>query len=154
MPPIKLQTAVLSRKALDLGDLIVRGDKKVSVNLTRSTTEATHEQSIEGAGTLTVVVHDPKRGLLRSNIVKRKSPLVLDKVEYRLVRVARQGDQVTLVFEETAVNILRDYDSPKKANRDNTTRAQFVESLVREPKDYRIPFWCPERNVRQPIAGP
>jgi hypothetical protein len=155
VPPIKLQTAQPSAaRTLDLGDLVITGDRGVKANLSRATTSAVHENTIEGAGTVTIVVRDPGRGLLRSYIVKTKATLMLDAVRYVLVRVAREGNQLTLIFEEAAVNILRQYDSPKKANRDNTSRAAFVESLVREPKEYTIPFWCPERNAKQPIAGP
>jgi hypothetical protein len=59
---------------------------------------------------------------------------------------------MTLTFEETAVYWLRQYDNRKKAERDTTTRAQFIRSMVREVSQVRIPFECPEVNVRQPIA--
>lgn len=151
-PKIRLQVAKPPSKPLALGDLVLHGDKGVKVNLTSATTEAIHEQTIEGASTVTITVRDPQRGLLRSNLVKTKATMTLDRVQYRLVKVSRDGNQVTLIFEETAVNVLREYDKPRKANRANTTRAQFVESLVKEPKTHIIPFRCPERKIKQPIA--
>lgn len=151
-PAVKLQVATAPAQPLELQNLRLEGDKNVVAALNRAMTSATQEATMEGASTVVITVRDPARGLLRSNIVKTKSTLVLDKVQYRLVRVARDGNQLTLTFEETAVNILREYDEPRKANRDNTTRAQFVQTLVREPKEFAIPFRCPELNERQAIA--
>ena len=151
-PVVKLQVAQTPARPLELQDLRLQGDNKVVAALNRAMTSATQDTSMEGASTVVLTVRDPARGLLRSNLVKNKSTLVLDRVQYRLVRVARDGNQLTLTFEETAVNILRDYDEPRKANRDTTTRAQFVQTLVREPKEFVIPFKCPELNERQAIA--
>ena len=132
--------------------MILRGEKRLTVNLKSLITEATHEQTIEGASTLTIVVRDADRGLLRSSLVKTRSMMWLDGIWYSLVKVSRQGNAVTLLFEETAVSLLRRYQRPKKANRANTTRAQFVRSLVREVRESNIPFRIPEVNERQPIA--
>jgi hypothetical protein len=151
-PVVKLQVAQTPAKPLELQDLRLQGDNKVVAALNRAMTSATQDTSMEGASTVVLTVRDPARGLLRSNLVKNKSTLVLDRVQYRLVRVARDGNQLTLTFEETAVNVLREFDSPRKANRANTTRAQFVKTLVQEPKEFVIPFRCPELNEKQAIA--
>lgn len=111
-----------------------------------------HEQTIEGASTVTVKISDPNRSVLRSSIVKQRSTVSIDYVDYALVKVSRAGDDLTLTFEELAVNYLRRYDQPRKAARDTVTRAQFVKSLVDEVKQAHIPFRCPELNVRQPVA--
>lgn len=139
-------------QSLDV-ELVLVGEKGARINLSGVRTEATLESTIEGASTLTVVVHDYKRTILRSQVVKTAATIEFDGVLYRLVKVAHAENLLTLTLEELAVAILRTYDSPKKANRDSVTRAKFVESLVREPKDYMIPFMCPERDVRQPIAS-
>lgn len=137
---------------LDVDRMILRGEKRLTVNLKSLIVEGTHEQTIEGASTLTIVVRDADRGLLRSSLVKTRSMMWLDGIWYSLVKVSRQGNAVTLLFEETAVSLLRRYQRPKKANRANTTRAQFVRSLVREVRESTIPFRIPEVNERQPIA--
>lgn len=149
--PIKLRAAAGTGQ-FTLSDLTLHGDNNATANLTPATTQVVHEQTLEGASTVTITVRDPTRGLLRSNLVKTKSTLTLDRVQYRLVKVARAGNQLTLTFEETAVNVLREHKGPIKANRATTTRAQFVQSLVREPKDFFVPFRCPELNRPQPIA--
>lgn len=156
-PLVKLQAAQAPGKPLEQQDLRLHGDKNVVAALNRAMTGATQEQTLEGANTIVITVRDPARGLLRSNIVKTRATLTFDRVQYRLVRVGREGNGLTLTFEETAVNVLRDYDDPRKANRDNTTRAQFVRTLVQEPattgtQRFQIPFRCPELNERQAIA--
>jgi hypothetical protein len=72
-----------------------------------------------------------------------------------LVKVSHTDDEITLIFEETAMNLLRQekYSKPKKAARDNTTRAQFIRGMVAEVTERRIHFECPELTQRQPIAG-
>lgn len=151
-PVVKLQVAQTPARPLELQDLRLQGDTKVAVALNRAMTSATQETTMEGASTIVLTVRDPARGLLRSSLVKNRSTIVLDRVQYRLVRVARDGNQLTLTFEETAVNVLREFDDPRKANRDTVTRAQFVETLVREPKEFVIPFRCPELKEKQAIA--
>lgn len=151
-PVVKLQVAAQPARPLELQDLRLQGDTKVVAALNRAMTSATQETTMEGASTIVITVRDPARGLLRSSLVKNRSTIVLDRVQYRLVRVARDGNQLTLTFEETAVNVLREFDEPRKANRDTVTRAQFVETLVREPKEYVIPFRCPELKEKQAIA--
>jgi hypothetical protein len=150
-PLVKLRVARAPAR-LTLDALTIHGDRNVKASLNAATTQVVHDETLEGASTVTIMVRDPTRALLRSNIVKTKSTLDLDRVQYRLVKVARRGNELTLTFEETGVNVYREHDEPRKANRDTTTRAQFVESLVREPRDYRIPFRCPELKVRQAIA--
>jgi hypothetical protein len=151
-PALKLQVATAPAKPLEQQDLRLHGDNKVVAAINRAMTSAHQEATMEGASVVVITVRDPARGLLRSNIVKTKATLTLDRVQYRLVRVARDGNQLTLTFEETAVNVLRDYDEPRKANRENTNRAQFVKTLVQEPKEFVIPFRCPELNEKQAIA--
>jgi hypothetical protein len=152
-PALKLQVAQTPPRPLELQDLRLQGDRNIVAALNRAMTGATQDETMEGASVVVLTVRDPARGLLRSSLVKTRSTLTLDRVQYRLVRVGRDGNQLTLTFEETAVNVLRDYDSPRKANRDNTTRAQFVQSLVREPREVVIPFQCPELNERQAVAA-
>jgi hypothetical protein len=161
MAKMYLWTVAAERRALarplDLSDMTLYGvqpwTRGLQQNLRMSITSAVIEQTVEGASTLTLTVRDPLRGLLRSDLVRYKSLLVLDDVRYRLVKVGRApGGELKLIFEVAAVQVLRQYDHPWKANRATMTRAQFVERLLREPKDVWIPYSIPEVAVRQPIA--
>lgn len=129
---------------------------RVRADLKKLTSDGELVQSLEGASTLTLKVRDYSRHLLRSPLCEQRSTLSLDGIEYTLVKVSHVEDEITLIFEETAINILRQMDDPKKASRDNTTRAQFIRGMVAEAATKgkrRIPFNCPELNQRQPIAG-
>ena len=130
--------------------------RRVHADLKKLTTDAELVQTIEGASTLTLKVRDYSRSLLRSPLAEQRSTLLLDNIEYTLVKVSHAEDEITLIFEETAVNILRRYTDAKKANRDNTTRAQFIRGLIADDATragVRLAFDCPELDARQPIAG-
>ena len=126
---------------------------RVRADLKQLTTDAELIQTIEGAGTLTLKVRDYDRKLLRSPLAEQRSTLSLDNVDYTLVKVSHNADELTLIFESTACNLCRQYDKPKKANRDNTSRAQFIRGMIAEIRERRIPFQCPELNQKQPTAG-
>ena len=156
--PVKVkvpQLAVVRAPAadFDVGKLTLQG-KALSAKLTQAITDGSLEQTMDGASTLTLTVSDWYHGLLRSQLLQGACTLTFDGLSFTLVKIATQGDgdAVSLTFEETAVNVLRQYSKPRKASRDVMTRAQFVRTLVAEPTQARIPFQCPEVNVKQPIG--
>lgn len=138
---------------LDVQHVRIQGDRGVVAGAKKLTSAMELVMTMEGASTLTVKVRDYSRTLLRSNITQTTSKLMLDNIEYSLVKVSHVEDEITLIFEETAVNLMRQYDKPKKANRDNTTRAQFIRGMVNEVKERRIPFECPELTEKQTVAA-
>ena len=142
------------QRDLEIGQLNLRGERGEVANLLRAVTSAELQTTIEGASTLTLKIRDHSRKLLRSVLSRTRSALTLDGVPYVLVKVARDGNELTYVFEDLAVNLLRRYSKPRKANRANTTRAQFIRGLVLEPNEAQIPFVCPELNERQPTLKP
>jgi hypothetical protein len=152
-PPPKLSPIRRPRADLDIENIKLQG-KHVSAKLKQAITDGSIESTIDGASTLTLVVADWYEGLLHSKLITGACTLTFDGESFTLVKIARaQGDSMTLTFEDTAVNLLRQYKGPLKANRKNTTRAQFVRKMVKEVKQARIPFKCPEVNKKQPIAG-
>jgi len=137
---------------------LTSGDRKIKQRLDLSILSAELEMTMEGASTLTIQVFDSSRGLLRSQLTREASTILVDDVSYSLVKVSREEDKLTLTFEESAVWLLRQYDEPLKAKRydaDGITRAQFIERMVREVgKDgHHIPFACPEVKDRQPVEA-
>jgi hypothetical protein len=147
-----LHTARAPRDDLAIGNLTLN-DKKLEMHLSELISSLTLDQTMDGASTLKLVIFDPDRRVLLSPLAATASTVVFDRVSYTLVGVEVQDITLTFTFEETAVNVLRKMRGPLKANRYNTTRAQFIRALVRQPKDYQIPFTSPEVNVKQPIAG-
>ena len=126
--------------------------KGLSARIKQAVTDGSIEQTIQGASTLTLTVADWAGGLLRSAVLAGGVTLTFDGLSFTLVKISKSDTALTLTFEETAVNLLRQYSSPRKSDRATTTRAQFVRSLVQEVKEARIPFACPEINKRQAVA--
>lgn len=161
--PTKVKVPTLStvrppRGDFDVSRITLSGPKqkgkRLSAQVRGAITDGSIEQTMDGASTLTLVIYDWAEGLLHSQLILGAVTVNFDGLDFTLSKVARQDQSMTLTFEETAVNLLRQYKSPKKADRANTTRAQFVRSMVQEVKQARIPFVCPEVNTKQPIGKP
>jgi len=140
----------VSSLVLDVVNRKVRG---LDTQIAASITDGQVERTIEGASSLTLVVHDPDRFLLRSGVFGYAIDVRLDRLYFRLVKVAKQASDLTLTFEDREVSYLRQNTAPKKASRASVTRAEFALSLVREVhKGGGIPFICPELHTQQKVA--
>ena len=133
-------------------DLVQKKLRVLDTHLEQSITGGDIERTMTGASTLNLTVHDPEKSLLRSGIFDYALQASLDRLEWRLVHVGKQGDDLTLQFEDAQVNELRKYRKPRKAKRTEMTRGQFALSLVREARP-KIAFVCPELIRMQPIAA-
>lgn len=135
-------------------DVILDVVRKASrdVDISQAITGGELERTMEGASTLTLQVLDAHRVLLRSPDLQRKIDLEYDGNWWRLVKVSKSGDAVTLTFEDRDVAFLRTHTKPRKVARDKMTRAEFVRSLAREVKASHIDFYSPEVHERQPIG--
>jgi hypothetical protein len=142
------------RHDLDVSNLNLQGERGMVARLTRSVTSIEDVMTIDGASTLTIKVQDYSRKLLQSELTRTRSALELDGIQYTLVKVSRDGNEVQLIFEELAINLLRRYSKPRKANRKNTNRAEFIRGMILEPHEAVIPFRCPELHERQPQLKP
>jgi hypothetical protein len=149
--PAALATARPPAADLDVSNLTLQG-KGLSARIKQAVTDGSIEQTIQGASTLTLTVADWAGGLLHSAVLAGGVTLTFDGLNFTMVKLSKTDTALTLTFEETAVNLLRQYSSPRKSDRATTTRAQFVRALVQEVKEARIPFACPEVNKRQAIA--
>ena len=114
-------------------------------------TGGTLDRTILGASTLTLVLSDPRRTLLRSGVFKKTVDVVLDQNEFRLVQVQKSSDDLTLTFEDLVVSRLRDKTGARHASRSKMTRAEFALSLVRELKPTPL-FVSPHLHQTQPVA--
>jgi hypothetical protein len=140
----------LPQVTLDPSNTKVRAQKE---RIGSSLTDGTLERTVDGASTLTLVVHDPNRILLRSGLFDEAVDVEVDGLWFRLCQVSKASSDLTLTFEDREVAYLRQHKGPKKANRANMTRAEFALSLVREVTQEHIPFVCPELTVVQAIAN-
>lgn len=133
-------------------DAVRLDGRALDAQIASAVTSATLERTIEGASTLTFGVHDPDRTLLTSGIFAGAVDVELDGLWFRLVKVGKSGDAVTLVFEDRAVALLRQRRKYRKASRAAMTRAEFALSLVREIKSHPIEFVAPELHTKQAIG--
>ena len=148
-----LSTVRRPRSDFDVDNLTLTGGP-LTAKIKAAVTDGSVETTLDGASTLTLTVNDWGRRLLQSALLAGNITLAFDGISYTLVKLsAADVGALTLTFEETAVNLLRQYNKPKTANRNNVTRAQFVQSMVTEVREAKIPFSCPEVNKRQPISG-
>ncbi len=131
------------------------GKAGVNVNVTDILTDGKLEDSMVGAPQFTLDLLDRDFRVLKSGVFGQKVDVDLDHVPFRLVEVSvTDTDRLELLFEHKIVNLLRGHKSPLKAVRGTTTRAQFVERLLREiTSDMPVNFISPQEDVVQPIGA-
>ncbi len=110
-------------------------------------TDGRIERTMDGAPTLELDLVDPDRSLIRSGLFDRMIDLRFDEVWWRLTQVSKQGDALTLTFEDRAVSYLRENDSPKQVLRTPTmTRARCSPRTAATRRSPRCP---PHRAAAQ-----
>lgn len=166
-------------KDVSVEDLVLSGWPNV-IDIADALSAGDLDRTIEGASTLEVTVRDSNREFLRSNAfhvsdaydpskatapprnagqAAFKTPMfaTIDGSYMALVKLAKQGGDVTCTFEEDEVFWLRAHtgkSKPAKANRAKMTRAQFAQYLVRASRPGNpIKFYSPELRVKQPVAA-
>lgn len=128
-------------------------DHKLGVRMGEAITSASVSRTIDGASTLTVTVLDPNRTLLRSGL-HAKLDVQIDGLWWRLRQVNKQGDFVTLTFEDREVSILRGYKSfIPLISRSQITRAQFIVKMLNEVQEVTIPYYIPDLYKKQAIES-
>lgn len=109
------------------------------------------EQTIDGASTIVIKFHDPKRRLKKAGLLERGTKLTIDDYDFALVGAVKAGSTFTITFEPWVVWLLRQQKGFRRGFRDKMTRAEFALHLVREVRRPPIPFVCPELHKKQPI---
>lgn len=132
---------------------------KTDVAVGAGITGAVVEQTIEGANTLTLNVHDPGGVILTDGLLTPMNGAIEADIAgftFVFVSLSRAGDDLTLTFEDLVVNRLRRRTGSRKVLRTKMTRAQFCQSLVKEKKlgTPKIKFYAPDRLVKQKIKKP
>jgi cell wall-associated NlpC family hydrolase len=161
--PVRDSRAAKTRPEFYL-DVVVKSGLDVSV--ADAITGGELERTMDGASTLTLTLHDPHRALLRNPDLAKAIDMTFGGYWWRLVKVSKSGDALTLTFEDRDVAYLRQHAEPRKAYRGTVTRAEFIRQLVREVgqrpatknrkatwNTKRIAFVCPELSKVQPIGA-
>jgi cell wall-associated NlpC family hydrolase len=147
----KNNTQLETFRDVDLDAFTLQMRNKAGINVEESITDAQIARTIEGASTLTVTCDDDlDRTIQQSGKLGRKVDVNVDGLWFTLVAVSKQGRSVQLTFEDRNVNALRYYDSWKMVNRSQVTRAQFVAWMIKEVKEFNIPYIIPELTTKQP----
>lgn len=142
----------LMGKDLDLAKLTIYLKSVIKLDSIDRVTDITVARTIEGASTITVYLSDYDRAILRSGLLNNRLDIQVDGLWWRLVKVKKTGNDLALTFEDRDIAILRTYNKLKLVHRKNATRAEFIVNLLREVKEYRIPYVIPELHVVQPIV--
>jgi hypothetical protein len=156
-------------------------DRVPDVEVRGAITGITIERTIEGASTVEITIRDPDQRIFAGSrmwepkvkrdkhgrvareydyygqrVTKpqergRAMEIDLDGIVFRLVKVSKTGDDLTLTFEDRVIYWLRRKKGEKRSPRKRLTRAQFILGLLREIKAERVRFVCPELNLRQQV---
>jgi hypothetical protein len=153
---------------LDLEKLVVYLKSQILFDTTDRVIDVQVNRTIDGASTIDVSLNDYDRAILRSWALNAKLDVEIDGMWFRLVSCSKSAtdDILQLTFEQREIALLRSYPKPdttaytienakkwvKWANRDKTTRAQFVLNLVREVKEIDIPVVIPYLQQVQLVA--
>lgn len=105
---------------------------KLKADLIAGVTAADIERTIEGASTLTIVVRDTHRTLLKSGIFGSRSTMQVDRYSFELAGIRKSGHDLSMVFEDLAVAAMRRHDAPRKIDAGKMTRVQFCKLLIAE----------------------
>lgn len=142
--------------AVSASSLQINGSQ-LDADVTAAIAEAQLERVLVGASTLTLTVEDPFRKLVNSQIAQIVAPTAPgaglapdapyepttcaltdpatgDQLVFALCQVEKQGDQLTLVFEDFWINALR-YAYPRDGYytaQGTMTRADFMVAVIRK----------------------
>jgi hypothetical protein len=139
---------------IDMTDFALEFEKALLVpHLAERITDAKISRSMEVSSILTVVVNDYDRMLLSSDQLVNGLDVQIDGLWFRLTGCDKAGDELTLTFEDREIAVLRTYTSWKIASRDQVTRAEFILSLIKQVREFNIPWVIPELADVQPLQA-
>lgn len=140
---------------VDLSHLYLTLNHK-GVDIINAVSDVTVDRTIEGASTVLVEVEDRDYALLNSGRLSSRNDISIDGLWFRLAQVTKSGTTLELAFEDREIAVLRTYNKPikqgLKTSRARITRAQFVLRMIREVKEFKIPYVIPELKKTQPIT--
>jgi len=130
-PPLPFDAQWRPPSLQGIEKLTVRGNTLASMIGPRIT-RADIAQTLDEPLKVTLDVWDKGRELLQSGLLDSKLRIALDAQPFALTRIAKNGNLITLEFEDAYVNALRDFKTPIKVTRGTINRVQFVQKLLEE----------------------
>ncbi len=107
--------------------------------------------SRESSHTLKLRLTDPGRVYLKSQ-PEVQTDFELSSLPMRRVKIAKQGDDLDVVFEDARVSWMREYDSPRKEYGDRVVREDFLRHLLLEITEGEVGFYSPDSMVRPELG--
>jgi len=148
--PLALHRELMG-KDVDMDRFVLYISGQTMVDIAPRITSGSISRSIEASTELAVTINDYDRAILHSDLLAYDLDVQVDGLWFRLKGVEKQGDEITLKFEDREIAVLRTYDKWKIAARSKVTRAQFILNLIREVKEFQIPVVIPELRKIQPV---
>jgi hypothetical protein len=90
------------------------------------------ERTLDGASSLTVVLRDQRRQVLRSGVLSARSYAIVDGLAYQLMRIEKTGDSISLIFEDLIAAALRKQTGTFTASAGSVTLAQLAQRFAVE----------------------
>jgi hypothetical protein len=132
-------------------DIVLNGGK-IRANVTAAITTTMLTQTITGASTIEFGLHDPLTGqpparvLAASALTKDRTTVTLDDLRFELAGVSKQGNILSLTFEDYAVGRLRRHNNVVTAAPGTTSRVEFCRRLIAKDEPWIV--------VDGPTSGP
>lgn len=130
-PPLPFDAVWRPPSLQGIEKLTVRGNTLASIvgpRIVRADVIQTLDEPLK----VTIDIWDKERKLLQSGLLDTKLRIALDTQPFAMTRVAKNGDLITLEFEDAHVNALRDFSTPMKVTRGTMSRIGFVKKLLEE----------------------
>lgn len=115
--------------SVDKGTFILNGST-LDADVSSALADCGIELTINGASTLTLILHDPDRVLLNSPVLQAQAVLNVDDALWQLVAVDKTASLLKVVFEPWVVVALRSATGAFTVAPGIMTRTQFAEMLV------------------------
>jgi len=129
---------------LDISQLAFITRKLPTMRFDESVTNGEVVRTIEGASIVVMTVNDHYGLIKRSGRLAQAVDIKIDGLWFRLVKVRKQGEDIQLTFENREIAVLRTYNERRVIGYGKMRRARFIQILVQEVKEFRIPFECPD----------
>jgi cell wall-associated NlpC family hydrolase len=130
-PPLPFDVGWQPPSLHGIENLMLKGNTLASMIGPRLT-RAVISQTLDEPLTITLDVWDKGRELLQSGLLDTKIRIALGGQAFLMTRCAKNGDVLTLEFEDAAVNQLRNFTKPMKVTRGTMSRIGFVKKLLSE----------------------
>jgi len=130
----------------DLSSVILYYTGNPEYDIRDNVVSAKMDLTTEGSHKVTIQVVDPSRKLLRSGYLGTHTDIRIFYTQHeawwRLASVSKQGELLTLVFEDRHVQILKSFNKKLLVDKGKLNRCEFVWRLVMEAqaKDPRLDY--------------